>query len=466
MTREAAVGSRDASGGEATVVIDGIATGGSGVGRLPSGKAVFVQRTAPGDRVRIRVDEEKRRWARGSLQKVLHPGAGRRRPPCPHYDRCGGCTLEHLDYDRQLEAKAGVVEDALRRIGGMDELAPEVEPSPREFRYRSRASFTLLRTRNGRVLAGFHELNRPGRIVDLGGECLLLEEELARAWDGLRNAWGPGARRLPSGARLRLTLQATGNGAVLTVSPHTARPGRKDWGKSGAEANGDPHALLADVPELKAVWWKAPDQEALRLAGQEVRETRAGQTFAVRGGSFLQVNRGGAEMLHQHVLRQVGRPRGLSAVDAYCGVGGYGHALARHGARVTGIEVDPAAARSAREEAPPSLEVLEGPVEERLTEVLPTDLALLNPPRQGLASKVAELLAERGPARIVYVSCDPPTLARDLGRLEGTYDVEGLRCFDLFPQTAHVETVATLRRRGTVAAAGPIFPQESEPSAE
>src|SRR5690606_41372241 len=123
----------------------GRATGGAGVGRLPDGRAVFGHRTAPGGRARVAGVERKRRWARAELRGLLRPGPDRRAAPCPHYDRCGGCTIEHIDYPAQLEIKAAIVAEALRRIGGMDAPVPDVTPSPHEFRYRNRVSFTLLR---------------------------------------------------------------------------------------------------------------------------------------------------------------------------------------------------------------------------------------------------------------------------------------------------------------------------------
>ncbi|MBX6366172.1 MAG: TRAM domain-containing protein, partial [Gemmatimonadetes bacterium] len=141
--------SSDGAVGGPVVHIRGIAAGGAGVGRLPDGRAVFVQRTAPGEEVEVRVVEERRRWARAELGRVLAPAPERREAPCPYYARCGGCTLEHLVYPAQLRAKAGIVADALRRIGGVTIEAPEVVASPREVRYRNRVSFTLLRLGRG-----------------------------------------------------------------------------------------------------------------------------------------------------------------------------------------------------------------------------------------------------------------------------------------------------------------------------
>ena len=165
-----------------------------------------------------RLRDEKRRWARGELVRVLTPSADRRVAPCPHYARCGGCTLEHLNYDAQLRAKAGIVADALRRIGGVTVAVPEVVASPEEFRYRNRVSFTLVRLGNGRVIAGFHELNRPDRIVDIGADCLLPELAIARVWGNLRAGWGTDADLLPSGNR-PLAARWVVAGACAAIQP-------------------------------------------------------------------------------------------------------------------------------------------------------------------------------------------------------------------------------------------------------
>jgi len=154
----------------------------------------------------------------------------------------------------------------------------------------------------------------------------------------------------------------------------------------------------------------------------------------------VQVNRTAADAVVAHVLANVGA--GASAVDAYCGVGVYGRALARLGWRVTGVEWDAEACAAAAHEAPGGFHVVEGPVEVHLSELLPADLVVLNPPRTGLEESVPEALNDRPPGRVVYVSCDPATLARDARRLQPRFRLASLRCFDLFPQTAHVETVA------------------------
>jgi 23S rRNA (uracil1939-C5)-methyltransferase len=423
------------------VEIYGLAADGAGVGRMDDGRTLFVHRTAPGDRGRVRLTRIRKRWARGRLEEVLRPGPDRREAPCPRYRRCGGCVMEHLTYEAQLQAKATRVAETLVRIGGRTGLpAPELHPSPREFRYRNRASFTLRRLAGGRVVAGFHELESPGRIVDLGGECLLLEEGVARAWDGIRAGWGPGACRLPSGTALRLTVRGLADGGALLVV-------------EGGGAPGAPDELLERVPSLRAVWW-VPEGEsgAALLAGTEdAEEEWFGERVAIRPGAFLQVNREGATLLHELVLREMGPPGGVRMVDAYCGFGIYGRRMARHGARATGIELSADAVAMADSRPVPGFRILHGRVEGRLAEALPATRAVLNPPRQGAGEGVMEALAEGVEERIVYVSCDPATLARDLGRLGPRFHLDRIQLFDLFPQTAHVEIVATLNRSGAEA---------------
>jgi 23S rRNA (uracil1939-C5)-methyltransferase len=165
------------------------------------------------------------------------------------------------------------------------------------------------------------------------------------------------------------------------------------------------------------------------------------------GAAFLQVNREAARLLEEYVLTLIGEPAGLRVVDAYCGVGLYARRLARAGADVVGIELDPDAVAAARSAAPPRASIEEGAVESLLPPVVPADLVLLNPPRAGVAAEVTDALASARPPRLIYVSCNPATLARDLRRLADAYLLESLRSFDLFPQTAHVETVAGLTAR-------------------
>jgi 23S rRNA (uracil1939-C5)-methyltransferase len=413
----------------ATIEVHGIAAGGAGVGRLPDGRVTFVHRTAPGDEAEVRIVEEKPRWTRSRLASVRKPSALRREAPCPHYDLCGGCQLEHMVYDAQLEAKAQIVADVLLRIGKKHVARPAVVPSPSELRYRNRVTFTLRREPAG-VVAGLHEIDHPDRLVDIT-DCLLAESALASAWRALRDSWGPGAGRLPSGEELRLTLRTGLSGEVTLAVGGGYGPGR-------------PEELLAAVEPLVAIWHRAAERGAYRLlAGAALRDRWDGEELELSGDVFTQVNRQAAELLESHVLeRSLARdPR--TAIDAYCGVGLRVRRFERAGVRATGIEAHPEAAAEARRAARAS-RIIEGTVEACLEDALPADVVILNPPRAGVDLAVVDALTADVVPALLYVSCDPATLARDLRRLEGTYGIEDVRCFDLFPQTAHVETVVEL----------------------
>lgn len=412
--------------------IDSIAAGGAGVGRDADGRAVFVHRTAPGERVTARVIEAKKRWARAALHRVIDAAPSRREAPCRFYDRCGGCTLEHLEYDAQLHAKSAIVADALLRIGGIEVDRPHVVASPKELHYRNRVSFTLVRLRDGSVRAGFHEIHRPDRVLDIDADCMMPEETVARAWGEVRKAWGRGASRLPSGARLRLTLRGTAHGRTSLLIQGGYSAGRAD-------------ELLARVPSLDAIWHQPQPEEApVLLAGAaELAESWADETLSLGGAVFLQVNRGAAALLDAHVMDLAGDVTDRTIVDAYCGVGLHARRLARRGARVSGIELDAQAVREAQR-ALPDAQFRAARVEDALPAMLPADLVILNPPRAGVAEPALAALLESPPARVIYISCDPATLARDLKRLAPAFALRSIRCFDLFPQTAHVETVVEL----------------------
>lgn len=423
------------TGGSAEVDVRALAAGGSGVADLPDGRVVFVPRTAPGDRALIRIEKSKPRWAVGALDRLIEPASDRVDAPCPVYPICGGCQLQHLPYERQVAAKGEFVADALQRIGGLTDVdAPEVVPSPHPFHYRSRMTFTLRRLRGGRVVAGLHALGRPAHVIDVHGECLLPYPELVSAWTRLRGAWGKGARLLPDGGRLRITVRSVGHGIGVVVQGGSAR-----W---------DARPLLEAAGGLVAIWHErgTGEEGPILVAGDEPEH----------GPAFEQVNPDVASMLAAYVLdeavvaaEEVGTAGDRrTAVDAYSGFGGYGRALAERGWAVTAIEADAVAAAGAAMRSPPGFEVVEGRVEDHLPPLLPVDLLVVNPPRAGLHADVVEAIGGAPPDSLVYVSCDPGTLARDLRALTHLYDLAAMRAFDLFPQTAHVETVVALSRKG------------------
>jgi 23S rRNA (uracil1939-C5)-methyltransferase len=411
-----------------------LGSGGVGVGDLPDGRVVFVARTAPGDLARIKLTQDRERWAKGKLLELLEEGPARVQPPCPHYANCDGCSLQHLPYELQRSSKAEIVGDALRRIGGLEVTNPEVTASPTDYRYRNKVSFVLRRLKGGKVVAGFHHRDVRRRIVDVGPECLLPEEGLAALWGRLREGWGAGARHLPSGGELRLELREwDGKGSLLI---------------QGGQGSGNPKALLRDVPGLVSIWRRGSVGNTTHQGGDQFLEIPWLEgTTRLRGGAFLQVNTPVGQLLHEHVLELAGDVEGRKVVEAYAGSGLLGKILVGRGANVVSIESDPDGVKEAERDAPEGFTPILGAVEDALSYHLPADLLLLNPPRGGMDEKVPELLRAQPVPAVIYVSCDPATLARDLKRMGDGYEVRGLKSFDLFPQTSHVETVVSLVSR-------------------
>jgi 23S rRNA (uracil1939-C5)-methyltransferase len=415
------------------VQIRTMGAGGVGIGDLPDGRVVFVARTAPGDLVRISLMQDRERWAKGKLLEILEEGPDRIPAPCPHYANCDGCSLQHLPYEVQRSSKGEIVGDALRRIGGLEVEDPEVVASPTDYRYRNKVSFVLRRLKGGKVVAGFHHRDVRRRIVDVGPECLLPEEGLADLWGRLREGWGEGARHLPSGGELRLELrELEGKGSLLI---------------QGGKGSGNSKALLRDVPGLVSIWRKDPVGKTTHQAGERFLEVPwLDGTVRLRGGAFMQVNTPVGQLLHQHVLDLAGNVDGKKVVEGYAGAGLLGKILVGRGASVVSIEADPDGVKEAERDAPAGLTPILGTVEDALPYHLPADLLLLNPPRAGMDEKVPELLQDSPVSEVIYVSCDPATLARDLKRIGGGYEVREVRSFDLFPQTSHIETVVSLAK--------------------
>lgn len=417
------------------LAIDKIVAGGDGLARQPEGRVVFVPRTASGEEVEVEVVEERSQWLRGRALRILASSPVRRDPPCPIYDVCSGCQLQHIDYGAQLEVKSGIVADTLRRIGGVQVEPPPVVPSPDPLGYRNRITLTLRRLEGG-LIAGYHRLDDPGELVDVES-CPLAEPSLDAAWRQLRVAWGVNASNLPEGNELRLTLRATHEGRIgLAIE--------------GGEGYGDVEALFAGVDALDSIWFVGADGAIEWYAGApRLLEQWGGQEVRLAGLSFVQVNRAVGAELESYVRERCGQVAGERVIDGYCGFGTRALALAWSGARVVGIDADVEAIESAHVaavESGASARFVAASVEDALPDELPAELVILNPPRRGLGKQVVAALVRARPGRVIYVSCDPATLARDLEALSRGFRITDCRGFDMFPQTARVEMVASLDR--------------------
>lgn len=418
------------------VQVERIAAGGDGVGRELSGRVVFIPRTAPGDRVAVEILESRARWARGRVVEWLDVGPNRRQAPCPLYARCGGCRLQHLSPEAQRESKRELVRETLRRIGKVAIQVPQPLAAGEELGYRNRTTFTL-RGENGRIVAGYHDFETPGRIMPVD-DCLLAEESVRRAWSHLRGCWDEAIGPLPDGEETRVTVRGSALGAV-DILFEGARP-------VSAERLAP---LLLTVPGLVGCH-EVVNGEARWVCGEATLPDRwQSLDFDLPPGVFLQVNREISNRMDEWLDSKVGAIRGQRVLDLYSGVGARAVRWALAGGTVTACEVSrPAcqAGRRAAARAGAAVEYVASRVESCLADLLPADLVVVNPPRAGLSAAVTQLLAAGGADRLAYVSCDPATLARDLERLSAGWRVADVQPFDAFPQTAHVETIALLER--------------------
>jgi 23S rRNA (uracil1939-C5)-methyltransferase len=405
-----------------SVSIDSIAAGGDGVGRS-NGLVVFVPRTAPGDVVTAQVSG-KGHFARGTLRNIVSPSPVRIDPACPHYtrDNCGGCQLQHMTYESQLAAKRLIIRDSLQRIGKRSVDPPPIERSPNEWRYRTKLTLAM-RRRGARWIAGLHPYDDASRIFPIS-DCPITDRRVVAAWREIMEA----DAYFPDARELRGSVRITSGGPTFVMM------GGQSWAARDQ--------FSAAVPSVSAVWWEPADDKPRRLLYDKRQD---GDPSA----SFAQVNAEMAEILRSYVVARARSYEARTIIDGYAGAGHTALSLSEPGVRVTAIELDADASDwSASRLSEPS-RAIHARVEDALPGTLPADLVILNPPRAGVDARVtATLEAEAEHLRgVIYVSCNPATLARDLSRLPG-YRIESVHAFDMFPQTAHVETVCELRPMG------------------
>lgn len=407
----------------ARVEILRLAAGGDGVGRMADGRTVFVPRSAPGDVVELAAVREHRRFARARIGALVLASSSRVEPPCPHYtrDECGGCQLQHISSAAQRSARRSFVGDALRRLGGQDVGDPELEPAEAEWGYRTKLT---LHTDGRRI--GLHPLERPSTVFELA-TCLITSDALTSLWSAVRSR-----RRLLPADLVKLVLRLDRDGGrhlIAEVRANAAWPGAAELSV----------ALSRDG--FATTLWLRPEGGAARaVAG-------SGEPFPAT--VFEQIHPAMGVAARRYGLDVAGDVRGRHVWDLYAGIGDMTLALLAAGATVESVESDGRAVAFADRRGPVDRARVvrhSARAEDALPELRSPDVVVTNPPRTGMDERVTTALGAARAGRIVYISCDPATLARDVRRIGAAYRIASIRAFDLFPQTAHVETVVLLER--------------------
>ncbi|MBL0939849.1 MAG: class I SAM-dependent RNA methyltransferase [Gemmatimonadaceae bacterium] len=434
------------------LTVENVAAGGDGVGRL-NGLAVFVPRTAPGDvaQVAYRIHG---RLGRGRVLQVLTPSTHRVEPRCVHYvnDLCGGCQVQHLDAETQQRSRQEIVRDTLARIGKRTIPLPSIVTG-REWGYRTRLTLAL-RKRGSGWTAGLHRYDDGARVFSLS-ECAIVEPTIEATWQALRVWVERNQTPLPSAPLLRLSLRLAESrdaSGQITVGVFVVVQGGASWPTQDAWRR----AVRGMAPRVLDVLWTPAD-----IAAEDVMAPSASEaTEAAEARAFAQVNASVADAMHEVVLEHVRTLQGVRVFDGYAGTGRLALALVADAERrVVSVELDPAGVRAteAQRALLPSdaaarldvqCELVEKALQHTATTAFAPDVVVLNPPRAGVDVRVTKWLESKAASSVrgvVYVSCNPATLARDLSRLP-SWRVESVQCFDMFPQTAHVESVCVLQR--------------------
>ncbi len=440
-------------GDELELTIDTLAFGGAGVARR-EGYVVFVQGAIPGDRVRAVVGRAKRAYAEARVLEVLSPSPERIAPLADH----PGAPWQVIPYERQLEIKAAQVEDALRRIGHLDGFAMEpIVPAVEQWRYRNKLEYSFGTDPDGSLICGFHAPGHWEEIVGIS-DCLLASEAGNRVRDEVL-AWARAQgltaynRRTSVGQLRNLVVREGRRTGQLQVRV-VASPGVFDG-----------ESLVAAVPSADALLWTQTESVAETTSGgttallsgnEQLREELGGLDLQISAEAFFQTNTEMAEQLYA-IAREYAQLAGFERLyDLFCGIGTIGLLMAPRAAEVWGLEIiEDAIAdaiKIARANQIDNAKFFAGDVRLALGALVEQagrpDVLVVDPPRAGLSQKVVRRIIEAAPKRLVYVSCNPTTLAPNAAQLvEAGYELVKVRPVDMFPQTPHIECVALLERR-------------------
>jgi len=456
-----------------TLDITGLALGGKAIARQ-DGRVVFVDRGLPGDRVEVRLTRAKRGWAEARLTRVVTPSAVRIEPRCPHVERCGGCRFQELPYDEQLRAKHRQVVETLQHLGGIAEPAVlDIVAAPEAFHYRNKMEFTFMPAADGDrtvPVLGMHERGHFDRVFALE-TCLLpspLTVEVVRLTQAfaVSHRWRAYHPSQHTGLVRFLTvrhLPHTDQCAVQLVAARDDVPGLADWARGVAELSPAVRTVTLGLNASRSNVAFAEEERAL-IGDGTIVEKLLGLEFEATSNAFLQTNSRQAEALYAAAIAAARLAGDECVLDLYSGTGTLTLLFARACRESIGVESVPDAVTRARANARrngitnarfvcgESRPVLREWARGERPDAPRPDVVVVDPPRAGLHPRVVTRVCELTPRRVVYVSCNPATLARDLKDFAGGgYALAEVQPFDMFPHTPHIECVARLER---AAAAG------------
>ena len=398
--------------------------GGDAMGRLADGRAVFVPFGLPGERVRVRLMEEKKNFARGETVEVLQASPERIIPRCKHFGECGGCHYQHLPYEKQPDIKTEILRDQLTRIGKIEN--PPVKPmvaSPTPWNYRNHMQFSL----NGDGKLGF-QMPNSNKVIPIT-ECHMPESSINDFWSQLEFEPGTGIERVGLRAGVDDDL-------LLVLESESPEP---------PELEIEAGISITHMYEGRTVVIAGNDHIVIRVLGRD---------FKVSAASFFQVNTVMAEKMVQHLLDSLPASPSGTLLDIYCGVGLFSAFFAPTCGRVIGVESSESLCEDfvVNLDEFDNVELYEAAAEDVLPalvgQIANLSYAIVDPPRAGLDKRVVDEILKLSPQIVAYVSCDPSTLARDAARLvNGGYNLKEVTPFDLFPQTYHIESISTFERQ-------------------